>query len=124
MTETTPSAQPIESPRQLEYRMTCKALRNRRWRLAGTWVLLSLWEGVPIYLAFMRLSDNPSKEIAVALALALCWVPVVGTAAAIVGAVWAWELHWWVAVAMYVTPKVLYMVVMRAAERRYPKHGR
>jgi MFS family permease len=65
------------------------------------WALISFWEAVPMYLAFMKLSDNPQREVAVALAIAVCWIPVIGTAAAVMCAVWAWGVPWWVAVAMY-----------------------
>jgi hypothetical protein len=92
-------------------------LRTYRFRLVASWLALSAWEGVPIYLAFMRRSENPSVEVAVALALAMCWIPVVGTAAAVMAATWAWGLPWWVATAMYLVPKAGFVVLARALRR-------
>ncbi|MFO0963162.1 MAG: hypothetical protein U0625_09690 [Phycisphaerales bacterium] len=101
--------------------MSRAAVRNRRIALAGGWLLLSAWQGYPIYAAFMAHSENRSIEVAVALALSVCWVPVVGTAAAIMCAVWAWGWPWWLGVALYLGPKVAYLCIARVMERRCPK---
>jgi hypothetical protein len=50
--------------------------------------------------------------------MAVCWIPVIGTAAAVMCAVWAWGIPWWVAVAMYLMPKVCFVLVARGIERR------
>ena len=49
---------------------------RRRSILVGTWLAGSAWEGWAIYTAFMARSENPSTEVAVALARAwaLNWV--------------------------------------------------
>lgn len=101
--------------------MSRAAVRNRRIALAGGWLLLSAWQGVAVYDAFMKLSENPSREVAVALALSVCWVPVVGTAAAIMCAVWAWGWPWWMGVALFLGPKVAFLCTARVMERRSPK---
>jgi len=93
-------------------------LRVWRVRIVAAWFVLSLWEAVPIYLAFMRRSENPSIEVAVALALAVCWMPVVGTAAAVMAAVWAWDIPWWMAAAIYLVPKAGFIVLARAMQAR------
>jgi hypothetical protein len=33
-------------------------------------------------------------------------------------AVWAWDIPWWMAVAMYLTPKVIFVLIARGVERR------
>ena len=101
-----------------DYPMDRRSVRGRRIRLVVGWMLISFWEAVPMYLAFMKLSDNPTREVAVALAIAVCWIPVIGTAAAVMCAVWAWGVPWWVAVAMYLIPKVCFVLVARGIERR------
>ena len=93
-------------------------VRAIRARLLAGWFLLSAWEAVPIYLAFMRRSENPSPEVAVALAAAMCWMPVVGTAAAVMAAVWAWDLPWWMAAAAFLVPKALFVLFARAMRAR------
>ena len=52
-------------------------LRVWRVRIVAAWFVLSVWDAVPISLAFMRRSE------------AVCWMPVAGTAA-----VWAWDIPW------------------------------
>ncbi len=101
--------------------MSRAAVRNRRIALAAGWLVLSAWQGVAVYDAFMKLSENPSREIAVALALSVAWVPVVGTAAAIMCAVWAWAWPWWLAVALFLGPKLAFLCMARIMERRCPK---
>lgn len=91
--------------------------RRRRMQLVALWFALSAWEAVPVYLAFMRHSENPSPEVAVFLAASVCWMPVVGTAAAVMSAVWAWDIAWWIAVAAYLAPRVGFVVAARAMER-------
>jgi hypothetical protein len=93
-------------------------LRALRVKLVAGWFLLSAWEAVPIYLAFMRRSENPSPEVAVALAAATCWMPVVGTAAAVMAAVWAWDMPWWAATAAFLAPKALFVLYARAVRTR------
>ena len=97
--------------------MDAASLRARRVRLVAGWFVLSAWEAVPIYLAFMRRSENPSPEVAVALAAATCWMPVVGTAAAIMAAVWAWDIPWWMSAAIFLVPKGAFVVYARAIRR-------
>jgi fatty acid desaturase len=103
---------------QADYPMDRRSVRGRRIRLVVGWMLISFWEAVPMYLAFMKHSNNPTREVAVALALAVCWIPVIGTAAAVMCAVWAWDIPWWMAVAMYLTPKVIFVLIARGVERR------
>ncbi len=86
--------------------------RRRTW-LVASWLLLSAWEGWAIYAAFMARSENPSREVAVALALATCWMPVVGTCAAVMAATWAWGVPWWMAVAMYLGPRLAWAFAVR-----------
>jgi hypothetical protein len=105
-------------------RLTPDQLFARRLRLSGAWLLLSAYEGVPIYLAFMKLSGNPSREVGFFLALAMCWVPVVGTAAAIMACVFAGFLPWWLAATAFVVPKVLFMWWARGAEKRLERLGK
>ncbi|MCX5640632.1 MAG: hypothetical protein NT059_07465 [Planctomycetota bacterium] len=103
---------------QADYPTDRRSVRGRRIRLVAGWMLISFWEAVPMYLAFMKLSDNPQREVAVALAIAVCWIPVIGTAVAVMCAVWAWGVPWWVAAAMYLAPKVLFVLIARGIERR------
>ena len=91
---------------------------RRRAVLVGTWLAGSAWEGWAIYAAFMARSENPSREIAVALAASTCWMPVVGTCAAVMAAVWAWGVPWWAAVAMFVGPRLGWVLAVRASLRR------
>ena len=91
--------------------------RRRAW-LAGTWIALSAWEGWAIYAAFMARSENPSPEVAVALALSMCWMPVVGTCAAVLCAAWAWHTAWWMGVAIFLGPRLAWVLLARAILRR------
>lgn len=91
--------------------------RRRAW-LAGTWIALSAWEGWAIYAAFMARSENPSREVAVALALSMCWMPVVGTCAAVLCAAWAWHTAWWMGVAIFLGPRLAWVLLARAILRR------
>ena len=109
---------PFGDLEQADYPMDRRSVRGRRIRLVVCWMLISFWEAVPMYLAFMKHSNNPTREVAVALALAVCWIPVIGTAAAVMCAVWAWDIPWWMAVAMYLTPKVIFVLIARGIERR------
>jgi hypothetical protein len=91
---------------------------RRRSILVGTWLAGSAWEGWAIYTAFMARSENPSTEVAVALAASTCWMPVVGTCAAVMAAVWAWDVPWWGAVAMFVGPRLAWVLAVRMWLRR------
>lgn len=93
-------------------------LARRRLGLVAAWFAVSAWEAVPAYLAFMRHSENPSPEVAAFLAGSVCWIPVVGTAAAVMSAVWAWDVAWWTAVAMYLGPRLGFVALARAAWKR------
>jgi hypothetical protein len=99
-------------------RLTHDQLFARRVRFSTAWLLLSVGEGIPIYLAFMKLSENPSREVGFFLAASVCWVPVVGTAAAIMACVFAKYLTWWWAVPAFVAPRLLFLAWARATERR------
>ena len=99
-------------------RLTRDQMFARRLRFSGAWLLLSVAEGLPIYFAFMKLSKNPSPEVAFFLAASTCWVPVVGTAAAIMACVFAGYLSWWWAVPAFVGPRLLFLAWARATERR------
>jgi hypothetical protein len=103
-----------------DYAMDPASVRRRRIMVVVSWFLLSAWEGFVIYSWFMKHSENPSQEVAVALALATCWIPVIGTAFAIMAAVWTWGVAWWIAVAMYLGPKLAFVVLVRAWVRRRP----
>lgn len=92
-------------------------LRRRAW-LVGSWLALSAWEGWAIYAAFMARSENPSPEVAVALALSMCWMPVIGTCAAVMAAAWAWGTPWWLGVAIYLGPRLAWVLLARAILRR------
>jgi membrane protein implicated in regulation of membrane protease activity len=59
--------------------------------------------------------------VATALAASLCWLPVIGTAAAVMASVWAWGVAWWMAVAMYLGPKVVLLFAIRTIVRRSVK---
>lgn len=90
---------------------------RRRARLLAAWLAASAWEAVPAYLAFMRHSENPSPEVAAFLAASVCWIPVVGTAAAVMSAVWAWDIAWWAAVALYLSPRLAFVAYARSMWR-------
>jgi hypothetical protein len=98
-------------------RSTDGLLRRRAW-LIGSWLALSAWEGWAIYSAFMARSENPSPEVAAALALSMCWMPVIGTCAAVMSAAWAWGTAWWMGVAMFLGPRLAWVLVARAILRR------
>ena len=55
-------------------RLTRDQLFARRIRFAAAWLLLSAGEGIAVYMAFMKLSENPSREVAFFLAASTCWV--------------------------------------------------
>ena len=55
---------PLGDLERANYPMDPASLRKRRFLIVGSWLLLSVWEAVPIYLAFMKHSDNPSPEVA------------------------------------------------------------
>ena len=112
---------PLGDLERANYPMDPASLRKRRFLIMGSWLLLSVWEAVPIYLAFMKHSDNPSPEVATALAASLCWLPVIGTAAAVMASVWAWGVAWWMAVALYLGPKVVLLFAIRTIVRRSVK---
>jgi hypothetical protein len=103
-----------------DYAMDPASVRRRRIVVVASWFLLSAWEGYVIYSWFMKRSENPSPEVAVALALATCWIPVIGTAFAVMAAVWTRGVAWWIAVAMYLGPKLAFVVMMRSWVRRTP----
>lgn len=93
--------------------MSHGVLARRRTWLVASWLALSAWEGGAIYAAFMARSENPSREVAVAIALATCWMPVVGTCAAVMAATWAWGIPWWMAVAMFLGPRLAWVFAVR-----------
>jgi hypothetical protein len=62
-------------------------------------------------------------EVGAALAMSTCWIPVIGTAFAIMAAVWTWALPWWIAVAMYLGPRLALVVGVRAYLRRQAVHA-
>jgi hypothetical protein len=40
-------------------------------------------------------------------------MPVVGTCAAVMAATWAWGIPWWMAVAMYLGPRLAWAFAVR-----------
>jgi hypothetical protein len=45
-------------------------------------------------------------------------MPVVGTLFAVMASVWAWGIAWWLAVAMYVGPRLAFFAILRTWFRR------
>ena len=109
---------PLGDLERADYPMDRRALRTRRVAIVAAWAVLSAWEGAAIYLWFMKASQNPSPEVGAALALATCWMPVVGTLFAVMASVWAWAIPWWMAVAMYVGPRLAFFAILRTWFRR------
>ena len=112
------STGPLGDLERASFPMDPAAVRRRRIVIVVGWLLLSAWEGTAIYLWFMKTSQNPSPEVGAALAMATCWIPVIGTAFTIMAAVWTWALPWWLAVAMYLGPRLALVLGMRAYLRR------
>jgi hypothetical protein len=117
------STGPLGDLERANFPMDPAAVRRRRIVIVVAWLLLSAWEGAAIYLWFMKNSQNPSPEVGAALAMSTCWIPVIGTAFAIMAAVWTWALPWWIAVAMFLGPRLALVVGMRAYLRRQAVHA-
>ena len=109
---------PFGDLERADYPMDPASVRRRRIVIVVSWFLLSAWEGWAIFAWFMKASENPSPEVGAALALASCWIPVIGTAFAVMASVWAWGIAWWMAVAIYLGPKLAFILMIRAWARR------
>jgi hypothetical protein len=48
----------------------------------------------------------------------MCWMPVVGTCAAVLCAAWAWHTAWWMGVAIFLGPRLAWVLLARAILRR------